>query len=1353
MQKLLKTYLRRLTNLTGNNRSLLLRRLVANQFADIKDADYLLDKRPAFSVIDDLLAHKKQIPLSALADARDANVNQFSRRLKLLKRNSRFLQEERGAHDLFVAWPFVRGYFADGTPVAAPLLFFPVELEEENRQWVLKPREEGQAIFNKTFLLAFAHFSGFELAEPLFDFSFEKASTDSRVFRTELYQLLKEHHLDIQFNQELFIDQLKPFTTLPKSAKMPENAGELSLYPEAVLGIFPQAGSYLLPDYTHLIEEAELKTIDELFLNARQRAEQGEAWYDRSAEGTASSEADVFAPYQLDASQESALQAVKRGESVVVQGPPGTGKSQLIANLAADGMAHGKRVLIVSQKKAALDVLHQRLDQKQLAHFVALVHDFRNDRKALYKQLADQIDAVEDYRTLNNGLDTIQLERRHLQASRRIEQLVDELQAFKTALYDEQECGISIKELYLSCKRDEKMLDLHREYRGLRFDELSDFMQNLSRFLHLAARVDNQEHPWHLRKSFAGYGPAELQDIRETLEAIYPYVQSILAQLSELLNHEASLDTLTFFELRKESIAELTRLLENETVFSLFRLLIKNEREVDFTWLEQIERGIMQSYLGEGPEIFSTADELGEVLENVARYKSARKNPISRITQRYLKPEGQQVRELLEKNKLEDNSAGIELLELRLDNRLNLEHYITDLRQAAWLPEVPEAARKINYQEWFAQLQLARQAFMLYTKELRDFRHYFNLSKLEYPEFRQQVAQLFTLLRRIPQAKVRWATYLNPGQIERLIRSEAEQRNMQQSLHADFEYLCAYDVIRQEYGQEQLQLFDKIISSSPYPLQEGEQIVGWFLNSLRFAWIQHIETKYPKLRSVSTGMLQEMEKELQQCIREKAAVSQEMLLIRAREQTYNKLTYNRLNKLVSYRDLRHQVNKKRKIWPLRKLLGQHAEEIFQLIPCWMASPESVSAVFPMQEYFDLVIFDEASQCFVEKGLPALFRGRQVVVVGDSQQLQPNDLYQVRWEESDEELPETEIVSLLELARQHLQELYLQTHYRSEVPELIDFSNRYFYEGRLRMLPERRLLNQQGQAIHFHKVQGSWSAGENQAEATALVQHVLTLIKQEKDKERNPPAVGYMARSVGIVTFNQKQQQLIEDLLDEEAGKAGVSLPDDLFVKNIENVQGDERDIIYFSVGYGHDEDGKLRSQFGSLNKAGGENRLNVAISRARSEIQLFCSFWPDELQVKDSLHEGPRLFKAYLLYALQVSDGNYRFSMNEQEQIASGTFLWNALKCIPWPDGIKVDRQLPFADLTARQGQQLAGLILTDDNAYFQNASIKDSHAYLYRQLEDKGWPYRRIFSRQYWEDAELLHQQLNQFIDRLDVY
>ena len=183
------------------------------------------------------------------------------------------------------------------------------------------------------------------------------------------------------------------------------------------------------------------------------------------------------------------------------------------------------------------------------------------------------------------------------------------------------------------------------------------------------------------------------------------------------------------------------------------------------------------------------------------------------------------------------------------------------------------------------------------------------------------------------------------------------------------------------------------------------------------------------LRAVSTMKMEAMETEIQQLVVEKQKLSEEILLVRARELVYEGIEYNRLNNRITYRDLYHQVSKKKKVWPMRKVITEFQEELFKLIPCWMASPESVSAIFPMMELFDVVIFDEASQCFAERGIPSMYRGKQIIVAGDNKQLRPNEMYQVRWEDDRDE-PELEVDSVLELVERYVSTVHLQGHYRS-----------------------------------------------------------------------------------------------------------------------------------------------------------------------------------------------------------------------------------------------------------------------------------------------------------------------------------
>ncbi|MCI0751452.1 MAG: AAA domain-containing protein, partial [Flammeovirgaceae bacterium] len=495
--------------------------------------------------------------------------------------------------------------------------------------------------------------------------------------------------------------------------------------------------------------------------------------------------------------------------------------------------------------------------------------------------------------------------------------------------------------------------------------------------------------------------------------------------------------------------------------------------------------------------------------------------------------------------------------------------------------------------------------------------------------------------------------------------------------------------------------------------------------------IEHIELKYPVLRIVSTSKITDLETELQQLVLEKQKLSLQIILVKAKEGTYEQVEYNRLNNRVTYRDLLHQATKRKKIWPLRKVLSEFTEEVFKLVPCWLASPESASAVFPMTEIFDLVIFDEASQCFAERGIPVMYRAKNILVAGDSNQLRPGDFYQVRWE-GDDDLPETEVDSLLELTERYVSSVHLQGHYRSKCFELIEFSNKYFYKNRLVLLPDRHYLNEKPLAIKYEKVNGVWENQTNVEEAQKVVSVINEILREDKQ------------RSIGVVTFNAPQQELILDVLEEEFLQTGLTIPETLFIKNIENVQGDERDIIIFSTAYAPDKKGKLTLQFGSLSSAGGQNRLNVAITRAREKIIIVSSLYPEQLMVDDTRNEGPKLLKLYLQFAKEVSDRVYQQTLKNGVNVNYSLQLKRLLQNeMLQQESVWKINTLPFADMHVERLDQYQGVVLTDDDCYYQSLSVKDSHAYTPITLSSKNWPSKIVYSRQYWNDPDKVITEL----------
>lgn len=1326
-KNILHTYLRRLTNLSGNNRSLFLLKLPAEQLIDVHEFSFLNGDR-SFEIINALIAGRDK-RICPVLDSRMEAANEVSQKLKKLQRLDRFIFEERGSNDLHVGWPFVRGKFSDGTMVRCPLLFFPVSLVQEGHHWVLQAREDAGITYNKSFLLAYSFYNKVKPEEDLLDSNFEDFDTDSTVFRTQVYQSIKDK-IEINFNPDNFRDELIPFQKFKKEEFDEQHKnGEIKLFPEAVLGIFPQAGSQLVPDYLHLIGQESFNDLEEFFEQKTQRAEEQEAWK------SSITEEKLFTPFVLDAYQENAIRAVKQGKSIVVQGPPGTGKSQLICNLLADAIASGKKALLVCQKRAALDVVYDRLKGIDLAEFLGLIHDFRNDRKDIFSKVARQIERVEEYKTKNRSIDVIQKERRFVQISRRIDQITEELEDFRKTLFDERECGLTVKELYLTSNLEAPSVNIKQEYHYFNFEDLPAFVRQLKMYANYASWFEAENYPWRERKSFAAYQPSDEKLLENTVKDITAFQKQLAANIFKLIGVGLSLEDGESLLAQEDNVLGMISVLKDLDTYRYFQIMAEeSDDETSLLWLSNTARVALNCFQDEGPEITVPGDQLGKLQEALQQCVDARSNLIRLVRWELFSENKLLLKRVLAANDLPYNKTGFRKLEQRIDSRLNLEHHLTALKTKPWLVELPTDYNKEKLQAWFEKQKLAVRAKVVFNS-LRSIRKSLNVQTLTREEFVIVLRQLLNTVREIPSKKAAWLSYLTPYQLRHLITEPSLDQSYVEALRRDFENLCAFDKLKESLKPYERDVIVKLHDHLDH--WDALAMDALFQNSLRLAWIDHIETKYPILRTVSSSRMETLQAELQQHVAEKEKLSQEILLVKAREGVYDDLEYNRLSNRVTYRDLFHQVTKKKKIWPVRKVIAEFSEELFQLVPCWLASPESVSAIFPMQEFFDVVIFDEASQCFAERGIPAMYRGRQVVVAGDDKQLRPNELYQVRWDEEGEE-PDMEVDSLLELSERYVSTVHLQGHYRSQSLELIDFSNRYFYEGRLQLLPDKNIINRQVPAIEYCHVPGVWEDHTNAVEAQTVVDRVREL------------ATSHPGKSIGVVTFNAPQQILILDLLEAEALKNGWSIPSSLFVKNIENVQGDEKDIIIFSIGYAPDKKGKMVMQFGSLNTAGGENRLNVAVTRAREKVIVVTSVLPEQLKIGNLKNEGPKCLRQYLEFAREVHEQKFVPATHHNLDVNSSWYLTTHLQ--EWVqqrlNGYAFDANtLPCTDISIRNTNHYLGAILTDDARYLRSLSVKDAHAYTPALLNQKNWRYHMIFSRNFWKDRDKIESELMRFI------
>lgn len=1301
-KSILENYSRKLTNLSQANKSLLLLRLSKSQDIDFQDFDFLLGKK-SFEVLRPLLERKKQTNLCAVHDPRHAANNLASNRLHQMWRKTQQIAEERGTQDLFVGYPFVEGCLPNGGRLRCPLLFFPVRLEAQNNFWQLQLLDESLISFNKSFLLAYAQFSGVELSQPLWEFSGEQFPYgDSLAVRTFLYNLLKDSNLQINFGRETLADTLLPFADFQRKDydEIHHQAGVLRLQPQAVLGLFPQADSYLLPDYDFFIKNNI--TLSSLF-------------HSEPTPHAPIREEQIFAPFALDASQEQVLRAVKLGQSLVVQGPPGTGKSELICNLAADAIAKGKRVLVVSQKRAALDVVHQRFVKKNLGEFVGLVHDFLADRPSIYAQLAAQISQTDTYKQHNSSLNAIALEQDFVREARLIDQHAQQLETYKTALFSAQKMGLSPKTLYLTSRPSAQTLDLGDTYKY--FDEQTWYLFE-RKFQQYAQYVDNLktvDNLWLHRQNFAQFSATDKQKLLETLA-------DIQQQRAALLNIFQDIYTVNQHFTQKENFEQILAAIGSESEYNFLVQCFKNQVSssvANKSYQHFIENFTQKSILRATNENTNTLTlSVAEWLELLPKAEQAAQAHAHWWTRTIWQMSNSDKKTLL--TLCAANSIEIKYLPEKIKQRIAYQEFITQLQTKKGYEYLPLSLQPDAIAQHLQTLQTASRWAELWRKAMPD-KNRIPITKLTWVQWQNNLEELVQQTGFWQNKISQWSEYLTFEQISNLLQCpENEFSTWTNYYQQHFDNLVAFDKLCTQLSTHEKQVIHDLEAylrqnATSYP----QFLHTWSVldNAWRLAWLADLEKQFPELKLPSELAFGNTVEQLQTSVARKQTLSAHLLELRAKERTYRLLQYNRLGNVVSYRELYHQATKKRRVWPLRRLLATYANEIFELCPCWLASPETVSAIFPQEQCFDLVIFDEASQCFAEKGLPAMSRGKQVVVAGDEKQLSPHHLYQLRWDGEDTDEPLAELDSLLDLALQFLPQYQLTGHYRSRTPDLIDFSNQHFYRSSLQILPHRQALNHYEPAIKYLKINGWWENNRNDAEAQKVLE-LLTNISQN-------PAL--QNKSVGIVTFNVQQQNLILDYWEKANQQQPIPVKD-LFVKNIENVQGDERDIIIFSVGYAPNAQGRVTAQFGSLNAEGGQNRLNVAITRAREQIWVVCSFEPPQLNTEHTQYEGAKLFKKYLEYAQQVSEGKWKpqtYPKTDTHYQSLAQYL--SQKHSEWK------AVLPFAELTETTDNQYKKLILTDDNLFFQSLSAKDWFVYRPAAFARQDWPSEWQHSRNWW--------------------
>ena len=458
--------------------------------------------------------------------------------------------------------------------------------------------------------------------------------------------------------------------------------------------------------------------------------------------------------------------------------------------------------------------------------------------------------------------------------------------------------------------------------------------------------------------------------------------------------------------------------------------------------------------------------------------------------------------------------------------------------------------------------------------------------------------------------------------------------------------------------------------------------------------------------------------------------------------------------------LRHEITKKKQHKPLRQLLQEIPSVVLRLTPCLLMSPLSIAQYLSAEaSNFDLVVFDEASQIPVWDAIGAMARGKQVVMVGDPKQLPPTNFFgRSDSTDGDDDVVEGDLESILdECLGASLPTRNLSWHYSSRHESLIAFSNHRYYGGGLVTFPSPVTDDR---AVSFHLVNGRYEKGGariNQPEAQTLVADLVSRLKR--------PGFRESGLTIGVVTFNSEQQGLIEDLLDDARRKDPGLEPyfsemelEPVFVKNLESVQGDERDIMYFSITYGPDMAGAVSMNFGPLNRDGGERRLNVAVTRARHELRVFSSLRGEQMDLSRTKANGVRDLKHFLEFAefgpRALAEAHHGSQGDFESPFEAG--VATALERKGWQvhtqigaSSFRLDLGVVHPDFA---GRYLAG-VECDGATYHRSATARDRDKLREQVLRGLGWEIVRIWSTDWWVNPggtlERVHAALTALLEK----
>ncbi len=1051
--------------------------------------------------------------------------------------------------------------------------------------------------------------------------------------------------------------------------------------------------------------------------------------------------ADIALPISSDASQLKAILTSAVDESFVLHGPPGTGKSQTITNIIANALYKGKKVLFVSAKKAALDVVHTRLHAIGIGAFCMELHSNKSKKSSVLEQLKKAAEAV---KYVAPG--TYQSEGERLYALRK------ELNEYVQALHRQQSFGLSLSQLF---NKYSELLPAAQEVffgakdiqqlTGCKLILWNDLAEEMAVIAAICGNVAT--HP--LKEICRSGYTQQLKLEAKTLLAAYTTGLAGYVPLCQTVTKALQIEMEVATKEQVAIIKDITRLLLSlpEVPSGLFGI---DHAEQNLAYIIDVaNHGIKRDELRR--QLLQVFNKNALTLNASLLLSEWRIAAQKWFLPKYIKQNGI-VKELKrvsltgniskeEAESLLENIVACQSEQEIIDKAADLPNTLQFLWKGGecnWQQLITICNSIISINRQFIKLQPTGDAAK-WRRKLGDYFYIYNGVKA-YIKAHKTAFENFTLLVKeleVLEAKLQTLLDIHFQTLPNSSNHWVDTYNTYAS-----QWLQHIDLLKDWMGWNSIK--EKAVQAGLTPLitayennniQPGE-LVAAYQRGLYKSCADYIIDTYPVLSSFNGKLFDEKIKKFREISRQYEQLT--------REELYARLAANipdftkEAAQTSEIGMLQKTIRNGGRAMSIRKLFDAIPNLLPRLAPCMLMSPISVAQYFDTSnEIFDLLVFDEASQMPTCEAVGAIARARNVIVVGDPKQMPPTSFFSTNnFDEENAEKEDLESILddclALSVPSQHL-----LWHYRSRHESLIAFSNAHYYDNKLLTFPSTDDIISR---VSYVPVEGFYDKGktrQNHFEAKAIVEEVI--------RRLSDPVL--CRQSIGIVTFSVVQQFLIDDLLSDvfaarpDLEKKATEREEPLFIKNLENVQGDERDVILFSVGYGPDKEGKVSLNFGPINREGGWRRLNVAVSRARYEMKVFSTLKSEGIDLNRTASQGVAGLKAFFAYA---EKGRTGLPARVANNTAGKTAFIDGLAAQIEAHGYTVNTNIGCSTYKmdigiingANTNEYLLG-VLCDGDHYYNATTMRDREITQPAVLESLGWNIHKVWSADWWEQPQ----------------